>query len=108
MEMIFPYKEIKWNLTLVLAYDNVIQGTKKDFLIYRNVQDILLNAINGKDSSQQLKVICEVIWTYRSSWNSLLICFKIVQLFSWHASRGFVQHLFRTNLKKCCYQMLWN
>ena len=31
MEMIFPYKEIKWNLTLVLAYDNVIQGTEKRF-----------------------------------------------------------------------------
>ena len=39
------------------AYDNVIQGIKKrfqqkDFLIYRNIQDIFLNLINGKDSSQ--------------------------------------------------------
>ena len=45
------------------AYDNVIQGIEKrfqqkDFLIYRNIQDIFLNAINGKDSSQQLKVVC--------------------------------------------------
>ena len=44
------------------AYDNVIQGIEKnfqqkDFLIYRNIQDIFLNAINGKDSQQQLKVI---------------------------------------------------
>ena len=42
---------------------NVIQGTEKrfqqkDFLTYRNIQDIFLNAINGKDSSQQLKVVC--------------------------------------------------
>ena len=34
------------------AYDNVIQGIgkrfqQKDFLIYRNIQDIFLNAING-------------------------------------------------------------
>ena len=34
------------------AYDNVIQGIEKrfqqkDFLIYRNIQDIFLNAING-------------------------------------------------------------
>ena len=46
------------------AYD-VIQGTEnrfqqKDFLIYRNIQDIFLNAINGKDSSQQLKAVCDV------------------------------------------------
>ena len=47
------------------AYDNVIQGIKKrfqqkDFLIYRNIQDIFLNAIIGKDSAQQLKVVCDV------------------------------------------------
>ena len=47
------------------AYDNVIQGIEKrfqqkDFLIYRNIQDIFLNATNGKDSSQQLKVVCDV------------------------------------------------
>ena len=47
------------------AYDNVIQGIEKrfqqkDFLIYRYIQDIFLNAINGKGSSQQLKVVCDV------------------------------------------------
>ena len=47
------------------AYDNVIQGIEmrfqhKDFLIYRNTQDIFLNAINGKDRSQQLKVVCDL------------------------------------------------
>ena len=47
------------------AYDNVIQGIEKifqqtHFLIYRNAQDICLNAINGKDNSQQLKVVCDV------------------------------------------------
>ena len=47
------------------AYDNVIQGIEKrfqqkDFLIYRNIQDIFLNATNGKDSSQQLKVVCDI------------------------------------------------
>ena len=47
------------------AYDNVIQGIEmrfqqKVFLIYKNIQDIFLNAINGKDSSQHLKVVCDV------------------------------------------------
>ena len=47
------------------AYDNVIQEIEKrfqqkDFLIYRNIQDIPLNAINGKNTSQQLKVVCDV------------------------------------------------
>ena len=47
------------------AWDNVIQGIEerfqqKDFLIYRNVQDIFLNTINEKDNSQQLKVVCDV------------------------------------------------
>ena len=47
------------------AYDNVIQEIEKrfqqkDFLIYRNIQDIPLNAINGKNTSQQLQVVCDV------------------------------------------------
>ena len=47
------------------AYDNVIQEIEKRFqqkvfLIHRNIQVIFLNAINGKDSSQQLKVVCDV------------------------------------------------
>ena len=56
------------------AYDNVIQGIEKrfqqkDFLIYRNIQDIFLNAINGKDSSQQLKVVFDVFKNDRNSSN---------------------------------------
>ena len=47
------------------AYDNIIQEIEKrfqqkDFLIYRNIQDIPLNAINGKNTSQQLQVVCDV------------------------------------------------
>ena len=54
-----------YHRTYFEAYDNVIQGIEKrfqqkDFLIYRNIQDIFLNATNGKDSSQQLKVVCDV------------------------------------------------
>ena len=50
--------------------------------------------VNGKDNLQQLKVVCNVIWsppTFKSNSNSLVICFKInPQLISWQASRGFV------------------
>ena len=51
--------------TYIEAYDNVIQVIEKrfqqkDFLIYRSVQEIFLNAINGKDSSQQLEFVCDV------------------------------------------------
>ena len=54
-----------YHRTYFEAYDHVIQGIEKrfqqkDFLIYRNIQDIFLNATNGKDSSQQLKVVCDV------------------------------------------------
>ena len=57
--------KVLYRKTYFEAYDNVIQGIEKRFqqkvfLIYRNIQDIFLNLINGKDSSQHLKVVCDV------------------------------------------------
>ena len=65
------------------AYDNVIQGIEKrfqqkDFLIYSNIQDIFSNAINGKDSSQQLKVVCDV---FKNDLNPTNLQVQLEQLF---------------------------
>ena len=63
------------------AYDNVIQGIEmrfqqKVFLIYKNIQDIFLNAINGKDSSQHLKVVCDV---FKNDLNPTNLQFQLEQ-----------------------------
>ena len=56
--------------------------TRKNSVFGNFSHSNILNAINGKDSSQQLKVVCDLkmVWTlpnYRSSWSSLIIYFKI-------------------------------
>ena len=68
------------------AYGNVIQGIEKrfqqkDLLIYRNIQDIFLNAIYGKDTSQQLKVVCDVFKNDLNSSNLQVQLEQFVNLF---------------------------
>ena len=94
------------------AYDNIIQGIErrfqqKDFLIYRNIQDIFLNAINGKDSSQQLKVIWNLFKNDLNPTNLQVHLEQFANLFQDKPNCS-IDTLVEILSWKCCYQMLWN